>query len=119
MATTVNRIDGRLKVTGAAQYAAEFQLAGTAHGVFAGSSIASGAIRSINTSAARQAPGVLLVLTHDDSEPLGKMPNALLEGGQHSETRPPLEDGRIFYAGQYIGFIVAESLEQAKGLGHK
>src|ERR1035438_9663183 len=66
MATTligapVNRVDGRKKVTGSAQYAAEMVLGEMSHGVLVGSAKTSGKILSIAAEAARQAPGVLLV----------------------------------------------------------
>jgi xanthine dehydrogenase YagR molybdenum-binding subunit len=114
MATTLNRIDGRLKVTGAAQYAAEFPFPATAHGVLVGSTISSGYIRTIDSSAASQLPGVLLVLTHENRGALGKMPTTFAEGGLPPEIRPPLEDNRIFYAGQYVALVVAETLEHAR-----
>jgi xanthine dehydrogenase YagR molybdenum-binding subunit len=114
MSTTLNRVDGHLKVTGAAQYAAEFPFPSTAHGVLVGSAISSGSIRSINSSAALKLPGVLLVLTHENLGPLGKLPATFAEGGLPPELRPPLADHRIFYAGQYIALVVAETLEQAR-----
>ncbi len=114
MATTLNRVDGRLKVTGAAQYTAEFPFPRTAYGVLVGSSISAGSIRSINPSAARELPGVLLVLTHENRGALGKMPTTFAEGGLPPEIRPPLEDRTISYAGQYVALVVAETLEQAR-----
>jgi len=112
--TSVNRVDGRLKVTGTAQYAAEFQMEGMVHAVLVGSSIADGKIRSIDSAAARGLPGVLLILTHENREPLGKMANSLMAGGTTAEDRPPLEDARILHVGQYVAFVAAETLEQAR-----
>jgi len=63
----VERVDGRLKVTGGARYAAEFKAANLAHGVLVMSTIASGRIRSIDTKAALSAPGVLAVITHENA----------------------------------------------------
>ena len=63
----VERVDGRLKVTGGARYAAEFKVANLAHGVLVMSTIASGRIRSIDTKAALSAPGVLAVITHENA----------------------------------------------------
>src|SRR5438046_1973947 len=60
----VDRVDGRLKVTGAARYAAEAQVANVCHGVLVLSTIAKGRITNIDTSAAERSPGVLAVLTH-------------------------------------------------------
>ena len=31
-----------------------------------------------------------------------------------AETRPPFEDDKIYYWGQYVAAVVAETLEQAK-----
>ncbi len=112
--TKVSRVDGRLKVTGAAQYAAEVQAAGMTHAVLVGSAIASGRIARIDRAAAEQAPGVLLVLTHQNRGPLGQMPVALDQGGTTAEVRPPLADAHIRYTGQYVALVVAEQWEQAQ-----
>lgn len=55
----VDRVDGRLKVTGGARYSAEVSTANIAHAVLIQSTIARGSIRSIDTRAAERAPGVL------------------------------------------------------------
>jgi len=114
MAATMPRVDGRLKVTGEAQYAAEFRFDGMAHGVLVGSAIAHGTIRRIDADAARKLPGVLFVVTHENRDPLGKLPSSFGEGGIPAENRPFFEDTRISYAGQYVAFVVAETLEQAR-----
>src|SRR5205085_2124869 len=59
----IDRVDGRLKVTGAARYAAEFPLANLAHAVLVTSSIPNGRVRQIDTGRAERATGVLAVLT--------------------------------------------------------
>lgn len=55
----MNRVDGRLKVTGAARYCAEIPIKNVAHAVLVGSTIPSGRITSIDTEAAREVKGVL------------------------------------------------------------
>ena len=60
----ISRVDGRLKVTGGATYAAEFDVPGQAHGAIVRSTIANGRIASIDSTAAERAPGVITVLTH-------------------------------------------------------
>src|SRR5712671_7109572 len=60
----LDRIDGRLKVTGGARYSAEFPTANLAHAVIVTSTVATGRIASIDTSAAEKAPGVVRVMTH-------------------------------------------------------
>ncbi len=110
----VSRVDGRLKVTGAAQYAAEVEAPGMTHAVLVGSAIASGRITRIDATATERAPGVLLVLTHENRSPLGQLPNTFDQGGTTPEARPPLTDANIHYAGQYVALVVAEQLEQAQ-----
>src|ERR1039457_2361499 len=60
----MKRVDGRLKVTGAARYSAEFNVKGIVYGVLVGSTIAKGSIKSIDTKKAEGSPGVLAVITH-------------------------------------------------------
>ena len=110
----VNRVDGRKKVTGSAQYAAEAVFGNMAYGVLVGSAIPSGRIIRIHREEAEKLPGVLLVLTHENRKKLGEMPLGLTSGGSATESRAPLADGEIRYAGQYVAMIVAESLEQAR-----
>ena len=112
--TPINRVDGRQKITGTAQYAAEIVLGEMTYGYLVGSSSAGGRIHSLNTAAAERAPGVLLILTHENRGHLGKMPMSLFEGGTGGEARPPLADDRILHNGQYVAMIVAERLEQAR-----
>ena len=59
-----NRVDGRLKVTGAAKYSVEFDVPKCALGWTVESNIASGKIISIDTTAAQRISGVLAVVTH-------------------------------------------------------
>ena len=58
----VSRIDGPQKVTGAATYAAEFDVRGQVHAAIVRSTIANGRIAAINTSNAQRAAGVLAVM---------------------------------------------------------
>ena len=50
--TPMDRVDGRLKVTGGARYAAEFAIPNLAHGLLITSTIANGRVRAMDTSAA-------------------------------------------------------------------
>ena len=51
----LQRVDGRAKVTGAARYSAEVQIAGVAYGVLVTSACARGRILSIETNDAERA----------------------------------------------------------------
>jgi xanthine dehydrogenase YagR molybdenum-binding subunit len=110
--TPTPRIDGPLKTTGAAQYAADFHFDRMAHAVPVSASIASGRITSIDTSAAEQMPGVLLVLHHGNIGPLYRtVPGD--DNATNSEVRSAFEDETVRHWGQYVAVVVAETLEQA------
>lgn len=53
----VDRVDGRLKVTGAAKYSAEVAVPNLAYGVIVTSTVANGRIAQIDDAAARRMPG--------------------------------------------------------------
>ena len=106
------RIDGPLKTTGAAQYAADFHFPGMVHAVPVTSTVASGTVRSIDSAQAQKMPGVVAVFTHENVGPLFRMaPGG--HGGRTSESRPPLEDTTVRYWGQFVALVVAETYEQA------
>ncbi len=113
-----NRVDGRLKITGAAKYSVEFEIPKCATGWTVESNIAKGKITSIDTKAALGLPGVLAVLTHQNAPKL-KSPSPLaksqqMSGGIRNEDRFPLSDAKVHYAGQYVALVVAQTLEQAR-----
>jgi len=64
--TPTSRVDGRAKVTGAAQYAAEFAAPDLAYAALVTSTIARGRVARIDASRALAVAGVLDVLTHDN-----------------------------------------------------
>src|SRR6266404_8051859 len=61
-----NRVDGRKKVTGAAKYAAEFNVPHLLRGYVVSSAIAKGRITHIDTNAALAVDGVVQVFTHEN-----------------------------------------------------
>jgi xanthine dehydrogenase YagR molybdenum-binding subunit len=110
---SLSRVDGPLKTTGSANYAADYHFPHMAYAVPVCATIANGAIRSLDTSAAEKMPGVLLVLHHGNIGPLFRMA-AGGRGGRTSEARPPFEDEKIYYWGQYVAVAVAETFQQAQ-----
>ena len=113
----LDRVDGRLKVTGAAKYSAEYVLPNMAYGVLVGSRIAKGTIKSIDSKAAERAPGVLAVISHlnvikvPGYAPKGVQPSEPATGGQ------PLRvfyDNKVYSNDQPIVIVVATSLEKAQ-----
>ena len=106
------RIDGPLKTTGMAQYAADFHFDGMAYAVPVVATVASGRIRTLDASSAEKLPGVLLVLHHGNIGPLYRtVPGD--DNATNSEVRSALEDETVRHWGQYIGLVVAETPEQA------
>ena len=102
----VSRIDGLLKVTGAANYAMDFPLSNAAHGFLVKSEIAAGRILDIDTSAAEKSPGVVAVITHKNSIKI--KPSRAVRGGAM------LQDETVNFFGQNIAVVVAETFEQAR-----
>src|SRR6202795_4556132 len=105
----LDRVDGRLKVTGGARYAYEMQQ-DALYGFVVEASIGKGTIRSIDTRAAEKAPGVALVLTHRNAPAQGT--------GNHREARPVLTGPQVTGYGQPVAFVVAETFEQARAAAY-
>src|SRR6202035_4231705 len=106
----LDRVDGRLKVTGGARYAYEMQQDGVLYGFVVEASIGKGTIRSIDSRAAEKAPGVRLVLTHRNAPAQGT--------GDHHEAHPVLTGPQVTRYGQPVAFVVAESFEQARAAAY-
>jgi len=106
----VDRIDGPLKVTGAAPYPSDFTFPDVTHAVLVPSTIAAGSIKAIDAAQAEAAPGVLAVITHENAPALVAGPTARFDP---SPTSPPLTDDRILYRGQHVAVVVARTREQA------
>src|SRR6202790_1225955 len=105
----LDRVDGRLKVTGGAPHAYEMQQ-NTLYGFVVEASIGKGTIKSIDTRAAEKAPGVVLVLTHRNAPEQGT--------GNHREAHPVLTGPEVTRYGQPVAFVVAESFEQARAAAY-
>ena len=109
----LTRIDGRLKVTGAATYAAEFQRPKLACGALIQSAIGNGRVTKIDLSAAKSAPGVIGILTRENAPRFKPYPDELTKNGAPGESRVPLQDDNVYWVGQHLGVVVAETFEQA------
>lgn len=111
----VDRVDGWLKVTGQATYSAEFKANNLAYGVAVESTVGKGRISSIDTRLAKKAPGILDVLTHLNAMQVHFPKDAdPSEGGLFENDLLPLQGERIFYEGQHVAVVIAETLEQAE-----
>jgi xanthine dehydrogenase YagR molybdenum-binding subunit len=103
----LDRIDGPLKTTGTAPYAYEHhrEPANAAYGYIVGSAIANGRIRSMDLSQAKAAPGVIAIVTAEDTGKLGK---------GNFNTVKLLGGPDIDHYHQAIAIVVAETFEQAR-----
>ena len=101
-----------MKVTGGARYAFEMQQGGvqTAYGFVVEASIGHGKIRSIETSNAEKAPGVILVLTYLNAPPQGT--------GNHHVAHPVLTGPEVTRYGEPVAFVVADSFEEARAAAY-
>lgn len=112
----VSRVEGRKKVTGTAEYPADTALENLAYAAVVQSTIAKGRLKLIHTEAARNAPGVLAVLTHLNMPRLNSAPVAISNdggSGAAGENFLPLQDEIIYFNGQHIAVVIAETWEQA------
>jgi xanthine dehydrogenase YagR molybdenum-binding subunit len=113
--TPTSRIDGRAKVTGAAQYAGEFNVPGLAYGSVVTSTIAKGRIARIDVTRALAVEGVLDVLTHENRPKMAGADKAynddVAPGGSPFR---PLYDEKIKFNHQPIALVLAEEWEIAQ-----
>jgi xanthine dehydrogenase YagR molybdenum-binding subunit len=105
----VDRVDGCLKVMGAAHYPSDFRLPEMVYGALVRSTIAAGTITRLDTARAAAASGVLAVITHENAGRLHKAKRNLVYPGPP----PPLQDAKVSYNGQYVAMVVAETRQQA------
>ena len=100
------RVEGREKVTGAAEYAADIRRDGMLHAVFVGSPYSHARIVSIDVSRAKAVPGVRAVLTGDD-----------VRGhrfGRRLQDWPVLSWDRVRFIGDRVAVVAADTLAQAE-----
>ncbi|MBV8968881.1 MAG: xanthine dehydrogenase family protein molybdopterin-binding subunit [Verrucomicrobia bacterium] len=108
-----DRIDGRLKVTGAALYSGDHNLPNLAYGYLLLSDFSRGRLQSVDFGGADSAPGVIAIFTPFHTLKLYS-PLDRTEGVNSGDVIPLLQDPEVRYFGQIIGLVVAESFEQAR-----
>ena len=113
--TPTSRVDGRAKVTGAAQYAAEFSAPGLAYGCVVGATIAKGRVTRIDTSEALAVAGVIDVLTHENRPAMADKDAAYKDDvAPDGSPYRPLYDDKVLFNGQPVALVVAETSEAAQ-----
>jgi carbon-monoxide dehydrogenase large subunit len=104
---------------GAGRYSDDINLPGQAYAVMVRSRVAHGTIRGIDSTDARELPGVLGIYTAADLKgygpikPMQMIPNK--DGSpMRAPPRPALPAERVRFLGEAVAFVVAESAAQAK-----
>jgi xanthine dehydrogenase YagR molybdenum-binding subunit len=102
----VNRIEGPLKVAGAARYAAEHAFPGLVHGVIVQAPFGAGRITGLDIAAAVAMPGVLAVIEDD---------RLVRNGGEFAGAEAPAQGVKeVVYFRQPIAVVVADTFERAR-----
>jgi len=115
----VTRVEDARFLRGAGRYVEDIVEAGEARAVFVRATVAHAAIASIDTEAARAAPGVLAVLTADTLDGVindmdgGTVQN--LDGSTSARpARPILATDRVRHVGEAVAMVVAATLAEAR-----
>ena len=111
----ISRLEGKLKVTGAAKYAAEYTAEDLLYGYVINSTITKGKIKSIDISAAKALNGVVEILTHENRPDTAwlDLKHADMDAPPGTVFKP-LKDAEIMYNGQPIALVVANDFETAR-----
>jgi carbon-monoxide dehydrogenase large subunit len=116
----VRRVEDRRFVTGHGRYVDDITVPHGAYGYVVRSPVAHARILSCDVGQARQAPGVLCVLTGEDVAAAGlggftasAMPEDLGAPPGHRTFRPVLAVGKVRFAGEGVAFVVADTPARA------
>src|SRR3954451_1764219 len=116
---SVPRFEDTRLVTGGGRYVGDMVLPAMVFGYVLRSPHAHARIRSIDTTKAKAAPGVLAVLTGEDWQASGwgdlPVPDGLKrrDGSVFRPPYPALTKDRARWVGDYVAFVVAETYHQA------
>ena len=110
MGGSVRRREDPALITGYGEYVDDLTRTGLLHVAFLRSPIARGKITSLDTSAAKEMPGVVSAFTHDDVAHLGP----LLAQVPIGKLRPLLAAGEVNHVGEAIAMVVAETRSKAQ-----
>jgi xanthine dehydrogenase YagR molybdenum-binding subunit len=114
MGAPAPRYDARLKVTGEARYPADVAVANPAYAFLVTSKIAKGRIERIDIDEARALPGILEILTHENTGELKPV-----KFGDRCSTSVQSLGPEIFHAGQIIAVVVADTFESAREAAYR
>lgn len=103
------RLEAPLKVTGRARYGTDHNFPGMLHGYVVVSTIANGELAAMDVDAAKSMPGVIEVYT-----PFHPLDLQTASTPMFGDTWVPLQGKEVSYHGQPIGFVLAQTYEQAR-----
>ncbi|WP_410668083.1 xanthine dehydrogenase family protein molybdopterin-binding subunit [Amycolatopsis sp. cmx-4-68] len=112
--TPQSRVDGRLKVTGRATYAADHVIDGVVYAVVVDSSVCRGRITGVDARAALAEPGVLRVISHLNAPKLPYRDNPGSNNPAPNSRLRVFQDDRVRFFGQPVAVAVATTLEAAQ-----
>ena len=111
----ISRVDGLQKVTGAAQYAAEFEVSEPLFGYLVSSPIAKGRITRIDAEEVLSIPGVVEVISHENRLPLPDKDDAYQDAtAPGGSPYRPFYDDTIQFSMQPVALVIAETFELAR-----
>ncbi|MFD0663615.1 xanthine dehydrogenase family protein molybdopterin-binding subunit [Thermocatellispora tengchongensis] len=113
----LDRVDGRVKTTGAARFAAEHPYPGLAHAALVPATISRGRITTLHTGEASAVPGVIAVLTHlnaPELKPAPKVTPLRLSSLVSGTSVGYLQTDEVHWDGQPIAVVVAETSAAAR-----
>jgi aerobic carbon-monoxide dehydrogenase large subunit len=115
------RVEDERLLTGRGRYVDDLDPPGMLHAAFVRSPIPHGRLVGIDVSAARELPGVALVLTAADLTAEGAGPAGGADWfepagpeGLATPPYPPLADGKVRYAGEAVALVVADTRARAE-----
>src|SRR5260370_31979666 len=111
----IPRIDGSIKVTGAARYTADLRAPNMLHGVFVTAPLPARQVIAFSQGHALPEPGVVRVLTHEDMP----RPKTTIAGPPFAHSFLPLQGDEIRHEGQPIAMVLGETLEAAEAGARK
>ncbi|MXV50715.1 molybdopterin-dependent oxidoreductase [Pedobacter sp. HMF7647] len=112
----LSRVDGPLKVTGEAKYAAEYHFPGMVYGYIVSSKIAKGKIQFIDTAKAMEAEGVIAIYSHENVPKLARLDLSYKDHDAPLSGKPfrPFYTDKILFSQQPVALVIAETFEQAR-----
>src|SRR2546423_2283375 len=116
MGAPAPRLDARAKVTGAARYPSDFPVNNPAFAYLVTSAIAKGRIERMDLAEARAVPGVLEILTHENT---GGLKPVKFNAGPGVMTSIQGLGPEIAHDGQIVAMVLADTFEAGREAAHK